>query len=804
MKKLRSKVLSFVTALLLTLTLIPFLPQGDVASAEDIYEYDLFVKGVQVTSKNCKDILGDGAASFDASSKPKTLSLKKNIIGAKGACIENAGVQGLVIRTDADITVKGDIVGINCIADTTFKGDGVLTVSGKNVGIRCEGCCLRILGAKINASGTYGISGEIEVGHDSIIIDNAWVNATGGAGGITDFGDAISLYHYDIIKPAGGQVKSRYNEEEGKNTYSICDENELPAKDVKIVPHCDHKLVKNPEVRPTCTKAGTKLHWECSKCGRIFYDSNAKNETSKDSLVINALGHKWASPTYTWSSDNKSCTAKRVCVRDNSHKQTETAPATGKVAVKPTCTQKGKTTYTTAAFAKTVFKVQTRTVDDIDTIPHSWGKWTTSKKATCTNGGTETRKCTMCGKAETRQTKALGHSWGNWTTTKKATCTNGGTETRKCSKCGSTETRQTKALGHKMGDWKTTSFDVDRKTATQTRKCTRGDKTETKTVTNAVVRYAGSDRAQTASLISSGMYKTANTVIIATGFDFHDALAAVPLASAYNAPLLLADRDNLSQKTINEIKRLKAKNVIVVASTNAKDRNGYDAAIKKNVYAQLNTLGVKVTKLDGATYYETAKKVADALGNKTKAPTSVFITTDKNYADALSASPVAAILGAPILYVDSKAALNATTKNYLASIKKSVKNIYIVGGVNAVSESVEKAILNTLGKKSATRFAGDNRYETCVLINKSFAKDLTGKSVCIAKGYNFPDALAGGVFAAKNKAPLFLADVIGGKTELSKTQSGFLKSKNPNKLYIFGGETAVPTALVKTVAKACA
>ena len=52
---------------MLTLTLIPFLPQGDIASAEDIYEYDLYVKGVQVTSKNCKDILGDGAASFDAS-----------------------------------------------------------------------------------------------------------------------------------------------------------------------------------------------------------------------------------------------------------------------------------------------------------------------------------------------------------------------------------------------------------------------------------------------------------------------------------------------------------------------------------------------------------------------------------------------------------------------------------------------------------------------------------------------------------------------------------------------------------------
>ena len=319
------------------------------------------------------------------------------------------------------------------------------------------------------------------------------------------------------------------------------------------------------------------------------------------------------------------------------------------------------------------------------------------------------------------------------------------------------------------------------------------------------VRYAGSDRAETATLIANalkgGNTKTSDTVIIATGFDFHDALAAVPLASAYNAPLLLADRDNLSAKTLAKIKSLKPKNIIVVATTTAKDQNGYDAAIRSKVYKQLS--GYKVTKLTGASYYETAKKVAAQMQTKTKkAPTSVFITTDKNYADALSASPVAAILGAPIIYVKPTGSLDSNTKNYLSSIKKSVKNIYIVGGVNAVSTSVEKSVLSVLGKKTATRFAGSDRYETCIKINKTFAKTLTAKSVCIAKGYNFPDALAGGVFAAQQKAPLFLADKLDNNATISKTQASYLKTKNANKLYIFGGETAIPAALVKTIAKA--
>ena len=320
------------------------------------------------------------------------------------------------------------------------------------------------------------------------------------------------------------------------------------------------------------------------------------------------------------------------------------------------------------------------------------------------------------------------------------------------------------------------------------------------------IRFAGSDRAGTAALISnsnkSGMYKTADTVVIATGFDFHDALAAVRLASAYNAPLLLADRDNLSAKTLTEIKRLKAKNVIVVASTNAKDNNGKSAAIKSKVYKQLK--GYNVTKLVGSSYYETAKKVAQQLQKKTgKAPNYVFFTTNRNYADALSISPVAAILKASIFYVDPKCRLNANTTYYLNSVKSSVKKVFIIGGTNAVSKDVVAKIKAVLPGKTVQRFAGADRYATCVRINNAFKSTLTGDSVCVAKGYNFPDALAGGVFAAKQKAPLFLADVIGGKAELSKTQSSYLKSKNPSKLYIFGGETAVPTQLVKTVAKAC-
>ncbi len=312
------------------------------------------------------------------------------------------------------------------------------------------------------------------------------------------------------------------------------------------------------------------------------------------------------------------------------------------------------------------------------------------------------------------------------------------------------------------------------------------------------VRFAGSDRAETATKISKAVNaKTSDTVILATGFDFHDALAAVPLASAYNAPLLLADRDNLSAKTLAEIKRLKAKNIIVVASTNSKDQNGNDAAIGKNVYNQLK--GYNVTKLVGSSYYETAKKVAQQLQKKTnKAPNYVFFTTDKNYADALSVSPVAAILKAPIFYVDPKGKLNANTTYYLNSVKSSVKKVFIIGGTNAISKDVVKKIKAVLPGKTVQRFAGADRYDTCLRINNAFSGTLTGLSVCVAKGYNFPDALAGGVFAAKMRSPLLLAD-----NSIDSRQTKYLKSKKTLNIYVFGGTKAVPASLVNTISKAC-
>ena len=67
-------------------------------------------------------------------------------------------------------------------------------------------------------------------------------------------------------------------------------------------------------------------------------------------------------------------------------------------------------------------------------VAHKYGSWTTVKKATCTIGGTEQRKCSICGNIETRTVNATGHKYVNKVVA--PTTTQKGYTSHTCSVCG--------------------------------------------------------------------------------------------------------------------------------------------------------------------------------------------------------------------------------------------------------------------------------------------------------------------------------------------------------------------------------
>lgn len=315
-----------------------------------------------------------------------------------------------------------------------------------------------------------------------------------------------------------------------------------------------------------------------------------------------------------------------------------------------------------------------------------------------------------------------------------------------------------------------------------------------KVIIRPINRLSGAGRYATAVEISkAGFPDGSDTVVLAYGLNYADALAGVSLAKAMNAPILLTNLKTLPAETLAEIKRLKAKNVIILGGTGAVGAEVETALIKE---------GFKTERIAGATRFETATKIAEKMQKlNDKAPEEVYFVYAFNSADALSVSAVAAVKGAPVIYLKTTGDLDDATAAYLRSIKDSVKNAYVIGGEGVISNDMMKKAGDALGV-TPIRVFGANRFETCVAVNERFADVLDGDMLCVATGMDFPDALAGGVFAALNKAPLFLVNGKSKTLTLSESQKSYLKSKSPQKIYTFGGTGAVPDNHVKVVSGA--
>ena len=304
------------------------------------------------------------------------------------------------------------------------------------------------------------------------------------------------------------------------------------------------------------------------------------------------------------------------------------------------------------------------------------------------------------------------------------------------------------------------------------------------------VRLAGAGRYETAAAISKYEFTKADTVVLAYSMSYADALAGVPLANKLNAPILLTNKNSLDKATLAEIKRLGAKKIIIL---------GGEGAIGSGVVKDLAANGIKAANIEriaGKTRYSTAAAIAEKLdklnGNTSK---EVFFVYGGGFADALSISPVAAIKNAPILYLTTDGELNAETAAYIEKLKDKKITSYIIGGEGVISNNMRTKLSEALGVGvyDVTRLSGSNRYYTCYYVNKEFSS-LWGRSVCAATGADFPDALAGGVLAARHKAPLILV----GKS-LDKLNEDFLKEQQFYSELVFGGKSAVSDETVKQI-----
>lgn len=281
---------------------------------------------------------------------------------------------------------------------------------------------------------------------------------------------------------------------------------------------------------------------------------------------------------------------------------------------------------------------------------------------------------------------------------------------------------------------------------------------------NNISRIAGVNLWETSAKISQQGWSQSDTVILARGDLYQDALAGVPLAKKENAPLLLSRNNRLDDFTRNELQRLRTKRVIIL---------GGELAVHPRVEQEIKQLGIRVERIAGRNSHDTAALIADRVAPN--GSTKAIVVTDNRFHDALSVASFAGIEGIPILLTRPDS-LPAATRN--AINKLGVNETLVIGGHLAISNKVANSL------PSPIRLAGANAFDTNAAIFNHFQS--TSSMVYIATSGHFGDGLSGAALAARESTGVIL--VGNGVSNRTRTQ---LEASNYHDIKVLGGPLAV-------------
>ncbi|MGD6831747.1 cell wall-binding repeat-containing protein [Sutcliffiella halmapala] len=183
-----------------------------------------------------------------------------------------------------------------------------------------------------------------------------------------------------------------------------------------------------------------------------------------------------------------------------------------------------------------------------------------------------------------------------------------------------------------------------------------------------------------------------------------------------------------------------------------------------------------VDRVSGENRYQTAVEVSKR-GWSTGADT-VIITAGDQFPDALTGTPLAYAMNAPIL-LTNKNYLPSETKKELTRLKAG--KVIILGGEHAVTSKVAQDISDM--KLTVERISGEDRYETAAKIAEKLPKK--ADTAVVVYGKNFPDSLSIASYAARKGYPILLTDT----NKLPDRTKEVLK--NYQNTLVVGGETVV-------------
>jgi len=293
-------------------------------------------------------------------------------------------------------------------------------------------------------------------------------------------------------------------------------------------------------------------------------------------------------------------------------------------------------------------------------------------------------------------------------------------------------------------------------------------------------RLYGPDRYDTMTEnVKKGFPDGCDTVVLASGENWPDALAASALAGMYGCPVLLTEPNRLTARTASLISFLKASKVYIIGGT---------SALSDNVRTDLIRSGIdekKIQRVYGADRTKTAEEIEKRIMASVSSDVCI-IASGKDFADALSISSYAYSQKTPILLTQQDGTLSADT----LKLARSFESICIIGGNAAVSDKTEEQLAGI----SICRIAGADRYATSKAVINAFCPG-TVPLFTVSSGENYPDALTSAPLSGMTGGSTLL--VKGNGTVLNDDQSSLIG--NADSVYVIGGTAAVTGSLEDAV-----
>ncbi len=281
--------------------------------------------------------------------------------------------------------------------------------------------------------------------------------------------------------------------------------------------------------------------------------------------------------------------------------------------------------------------------------------------------------------------------------------------------------------------------------------------------------------------VENNDFVTGGTVVVATGEGYWDALAASSLAGEHKSPVVITAKDELSKQAKEALELLKPKTILVM---------GGPLAVSDSTVSAMEKIAT-TKRVYGGSAADTAVAISKELKSAGKV---CIVATSDGYWDALSISPYSNSRDVPIFLTASSddPEKHVLSDNTVAAIKDGgYERVVIVGGKLAVSEGVEKQLIDGAGISSENvfRVAGAGAIETSALIADFELEDMSTSHLSVATTSGYWDALTGASLAGRQDSILVLTSVEGDYSAINRAYS---KGQEGIDGQIFGGELAVP------------